>query len=212
MEKEYKTVKNEAEKEIIIKKSRFLAYIFPVETEEEAYRHLDFLRKEHRDAAHNVFAYVLGKKKDIQRSSDDGEPSGTAGQPVLEVILNRDLTNILVVVTRYFGGIKLGKGGLIRAYSRAAAEGIDEAFVVTKKPYRIFKMTVDYSNYGTVQKLLEEMELPLQNVYYTSYVVLEVLVPVSLKDIFLKKAAEATGNNVSVEKGETKYFPVKPPP
>lgn len=205
MEIEYKTVTNKAKKEIIIKKSRFLSYVFPVETEDEIGRYLENIGKKHRDAAHNVFAYVLGKEREIQRSSDDGEPSGTAGQPVLEVITNRGLTNVLVVVTRYFGGIKLGRGGLIRAYSRAAAEGIDGASVVIKKPCRVFKLTVDYANYGAVQKLLEELGLSLLSIAYTSYVNLEVLVPITLQDIFLRKLVEVTSNSVSIEKGEIQH-------
>src|SRR5699024_4890875 len=118
--------------EIIINKSRFIGYASPVESEKSAQEFIDTIKQKHKDATHNVFAYIIGQNKNIQRYSDDGEPSGTAGIPILEMMKKEDLTDTVIVVTRYFGGIKLGAGGLVRAYIKGAKCGLESANIVEK--------------------------------------------------------------------------------
>lgn len=121
----YKTVRRAGEKEIVIKKSRFIGHVRPVETEDEAIAFIEEIKKKHWNATHNCSAYMIGERDEIQKQSDDGEPSGTAGKPILEVIKNQGLKNVAIVVTRYFGGIMLGAGGLIRAYTDGAVAAIE---------------------------------------------------------------------------------------
>ena len=130
---EYKTLAKAGSDEIIIEKSRFIGYCAPVSSEEEALEFIEKIKKKHYDATHNVFAYVVGLDNNIQRYNDDGEPSGTAGVPILEVIKKEDLRNVVIVVTRYFGGIKLGTGGLIRAYTKGAKIALDAGIIIKKK-------------------------------------------------------------------------------
>ena len=147
----YKTIYKEAEAEIIEKKSKFIATVRPVKTEEEAQSFIEEMRKKYWDATHNVFAYQIGERNQIQRFSDDGEPSGTAGLPVLDVLKGEDVKDVAIVVTRYFGGTLLGTGGLVRAYGKAAKEGLLEAGIIEKKLYRRFHVITDYSSWkGTV--------------------------------------------------------------
>ena len=129
---EYKTLAKAGSDEIIIEKSRFIGYCAPVSSEEEALEFIEKIKKKHYDATHNVFAYVVGLDNNIQRYNDDGEPSGTAGVPILEVIKKEDLRNVVIVVTRYFGGIKLGTGGLIRAYTKGAKIALDAGIIIKK--------------------------------------------------------------------------------
>ena len=130
MEKTYRTVAGPGEQEIVVNKSRFIGYTVPVKSEEQALEFIQFTREEHKTASHNVYAYILGEIGQIQRFNDDGEPSGTAGIPVLEVIKKEGLRDVVVVVTRYFGGIKLGGGGLVRAYSKSAKLALDRGIIV----------------------------------------------------------------------------------
>jgi len=130
LDKEYKTVLNHAVYEIDEKKSRFIASVKPVSTEDEAIRFINDLKSKYWDATHNVYAYTIGKNDEVQKFSDDGEPSGTAGKPVLETIKSKGIKNVLVVITRYFGGTLLGAGGLIRAYSESASLGLDKAGII----------------------------------------------------------------------------------
>ena len=132
----YKTLHEFGMDEIIIEKSTFIGYAKPIKTEEEAIEFVNEIKKKHKDATHNVWAYTVGKTMNIQRYSDDGEPQGTAGIPTLEVIKKEDLRDVVVVVTRYFGGVKLGAGGLVRAYTKGAKIGIDAAKVIEKVMYK----------------------------------------------------------------------------
>ena len=129
---QYRTVGKSGEAELVIEKSQFISYAAPAATEEEALEFIQAIKKKHRDATHNVPAYVIGENNDIQRFSDDGEPSGTAGVPMLEVLKKEDLRDTVLVVTRYFGGIKLGTGGLVRAYTKAAKLALEAAGIVTR--------------------------------------------------------------------------------
>ena len=145
MESEYKIVYAGGEAQIIEKKSRFIATVVPVETEEEALAFIESLRKKYWDATHNCYAYVVGERNEIQRCSDDGEPSGTAGRPMMDVLAGAGVHNAAVVVTRYFGGTLLGTGGLIRAYSLAVQEGLAAAEVITRIPGVKLKLTAEYT-------------------------------------------------------------------
>lgn len=150
----YKTVEHYAEEEIIIEKSRFIGYIQPVSTEEEAEEFIHSIKSLHKEATHNVPVYLVGEKHEVQRYSDDGEPSGTAGVPVLEMLKREGITNIAIVITRYFGGVKLGTGGLVRAYTLAAKKAIEKAEVINKVEHQLIKVKVDYSFLGKIQSTL----------------------------------------------------------
>ena len=141
----YRTIKEYGEDEVIINKSRFIGYSSPINSEEEAIDFINLIKSKHKDATHNVYAYVFGEESNIQRFNDDGEPSGTAGIPVLEVIKKEDLRNIVVVVTRYFGGVKLGGGGLIRAYTKGAKLGIDSGIIVDMTLHIKIKISIPYT-------------------------------------------------------------------
>lgn len=154
MKTRYRTIYKMGEDEILIKKSRFIGYAMPVETEDEAIKFIEEIKTKHRDATHNVYAYVLGEDNNIQRYSDDGEPSGTAGIPALEVIKKEDLRNVAVVVTRYFGGKKLGTGGLIRAYTKGAKIGLEAGIIIDKILFRKVKVRINYTIYGMVENYL----------------------------------------------------------
>ena len=151
MRNNYRTVKGYGESEIIIQKSRFITYVNRAETEKEALDFIQTIKQNHHDATHNCSAYIIGEHDQIQKANDDGEPSGTAGFPMLEVLKKQGLKDTVVVVTRYFGGIKLGGGGLIRAYGKATTEGIDAAKVVERKLHHLMKISIDYTWLGKVE-------------------------------------------------------------
>ncbi|ACB83733.1 YigZ family protein [Natranaerobius thermophilus JW/NM-WN-LF] len=174
----YNTVKSNSEVELYIKKSRFISYVAPVDSEEKAQEFVNTIKEQHSDATHNVYAYRVGLKSDIKRQSDDGEPSGTAGKPVLDVIENQNLKNLAIVVTRYFGGIKLGAGGLVRAYSNSAKEGVEQAGIVTRSLHSELKIEVDYSQLGKIQNEIgERTNWLLRNTEFMEKVSLMVAVP-----------------------------------
>lgn len=152
----YVTVQGEYRTEYIVDKSRFISTIAPIASEAEAQAFIARINKEFWDATHNCTAFAIGPKQEIQRSSDNGEPSGTAGKPMLEVLKKTGLTNAVIVVTRYFGGIKLGAGGLIRAYSHSAALAVNESPKWLIAPRERLEVTVDYSLYGALEKYLQE--------------------------------------------------------
>ena len=162
MKKEYKTVEKEAQEEFIEKKSRFIGYVCPVKTQAEATEFINKIKSKHWDATHNVSAYVL-RENNIQRSSDDGEPSGTAGVPVLDVLLKENLFDVCVVVTRYFGGALLGAGGLIRAYSHSSKIAVEAGGIITMAPCKILSVSVDYSFYERLNILLNDYKANIEN-------------------------------------------------
>ncbi|MGB9781099.1 YigZ family protein [Caldanaerobacter sp.] len=172
MGKIYKTLLGYGVAEIEIKKSRFIGHASPVASEEEAIKFIEKIRSEHRLATHNVYAYVVGENDEVQRFSDDGEPSGTAGMPVLSVIKKEEVKNVVVVVTRYFGGILLGAGGLIRAYTKAAKMGIDAAGIVERIPAKEIELTFDYNLLGKVQNELLRKDYLIKNISYTDKVIM----------------------------------------
>ncbi len=150
----YRSVLKDGSDEFIERKSRFIGYGFKVQSEEDALEKIDTIKKMHRDATHNCSAYIIGEDKMIQRYNDDGEPSGTAGVPILEVLKKEDLTDVCVVVTRYFGGILLGSGGLVRAYSKGAKMAVDSSVIVDMVEYERLSINYDYTHHGTINNYL----------------------------------------------------------
>jgi len=159
----FKTVHSFGSDEIIINKSKFIGYASPINSEDEAIDFINQIKKKHADATHNVYAYVYGDNSNIQRFSDDGEPSGTAGMPVLNLIKLENLKNVVVVVTRYFGGILLGAGGLARAYSKTAKIGIDSAIIVDKTLYCDVNVEIDYTLLGKLENELSKNNYLINN-------------------------------------------------
>ena len=198
----YITIENEAITEIVEKKSRFITYVFPIQTQEDAEKHLAEIKKAHWDAAHNCFAYQIGERNEIQRFSDDGEPQGTAGKPILDVLKGQDIKNTLIIVTRYFGGTLLGTGGLVRAYGKAAKEGIMEAGLVEKCRVCRYDLQMSYPLSGKVQYLLNEKNYVIRHTDYLEVVTFCVEVLVADEENFTKWLIDQTNAEVSIQKGE----------
>lgn len=165
------------EGEIVEKKSRFIATVRPVETEEEALAFIAEMKKKYWNATHNCSAFVIGENQNLQRCSDDGEPQGTAGRPMLDVLLGEEIHNLAVVVTRYFGGTLLGTGGLVRAYSKAVQEGLKHCVVIEKQQGFLLKMNTDYNGVGKIQYILGKRKIQITSSEYAADVTLEALVP-----------------------------------
>lgn len=191
----YITIANEFRTEYIIEKSRFIATIAPVSTEEEAQAFIQRISKEFWDATHNCTAYAIGPRQEQQRSSDNGEPSGTAGKPMLEVLKKTTITNVAVVVTRYFGGIKLGAGGLIRAYSHSVAKAVQEGPKLLIAPRQIVSLTIDYSYFGSVERQLQTLGLPYQP-SFTDTISLEIYVEPNFVSDLETTITNLTGGNL----------------
>lgn len=175
--KTMKIVYEGGEGEIVEKKSRFIATVKPVASEEEALDFIAALKKRYWNATHNCFAFVVGENQQLQRCSDDGEPQGTAGRPMLDVLLGEEIHNAAVVVTRYFGGTLLGTGGLVRAYSRAVQEGLKSSCILEKKTGFLLEIGTDYNGIGKIQYLLGQRGLLITDSRYSETVELETLVP-----------------------------------
>lgn len=202
----YYTVKNKAESELSIKKSRFISNVAPVESTDQAEDFILSIKEKYREATHNVYAYLIGHQGLIQKASDDGEPSGTAGRPILEVIKNKNLQNVVIVVTRYFGGKLLGTGGLIRAYGQSAVQGIEAANEVEKILHTRLSVSVEYTQYGVLQRRIEELELPLENVDYTELVTINVLAKTAETENIKGMFINLTNGQASVTEKEKKYL------
>lgn len=172
------TIKQSGTYEVVIQKSKFIAHFKRVETEEEAQAFIQAIKKEHWNANHNCSAYIIGERNEHQKANDDGEPSGTAGMPMLEVLRKRHLKDTVVVVTRYFGGIKLGGGGLIRAYGGTVSEGLDAVGIVERLPMQQLTLTVDYTWIGKVENELRQSSYLLDDTIYADLVTFHVSVPV----------------------------------
>lgn len=201
-----KLVQEGAAGEVIEKKSRFIAQIFPIKTEEEALELLAGVRKKHYDARHNCFAYVLGDKNETERCSDDGEPSGTAGRPMLDVITGQGIHDVLVVVTRYFGGTLLGTGGLVRAYSAAVKEGLAHCKIVQKIRGYAVNVLADYTDLGKIQYIAANMELTEENSEYGEKVELCYMVPARKVDEFEREIIEKTGGKSEIDRGDETWI------
>lgn len=205
----YYTIKKNGQFEIVIKKSRFICTLKRIESEDEAKEIIQQIKKEHWKANHNCTAYVFGENQQIQRSSDDGEPSGTAGVPMLEVLKVKNLHNVLAIVTRYFGGIELGAGGLIRAYSNSVSETLEQIGLVEGKLQQEVLVTLDYSLHGKVQYFLENRpEYTLKDTLFTDKVTMIIMadeadIPTCQKDI-----VDLLSNNCDITLGETDYIEI----
>ena len=204
--KEYKIVYCGGEGEIVEKKSRFIATVKPVDSEEEASAFIAEMKKKYWDARHNCSAYVIGERGQVQRCSDDGEPAGTAGKPILEVLRGKKLTDVFVVVTRYFGGTLLGTGGLVRAYTSAAAEALAHTVIITKIHGFKLKIITDYTGLGKIQYILGQRGLSVLDTVYTDKVELTVLVPDDEEGFLMKELMEGTNGQAMTEKTEQCWF------
>lgn len=202
----YKTLHDFGSDEIIIEKSTFIGYAKPVKTEEEAVIFVNEIKKKHKDATHNVWAYTVGPTMNIQRYSDDGEPQGTAGIPTLEVIKKEDLRDVVVVVTRYFGGIKLGAGGLVRAYTKGAKVGLEAAKIIDKVLYKEVKIGIDYNQLGKVQNEIMNLGYFIKDTLYTDNV--EIIVYAKLEDVgaLTSRMTDITSATAGIEFGEEFYL------
>ena len=203
MRPNYYTVKGYGSTDIYIKKSQFIAYVERVETEEEAIAFIDKIKKKHHDATHNCSAYTVGPKHKIQKANDDGEPSGTAGIPILEVLLKRNLEDTVVVITRYFGGIKLGSGGLIRAYGQSTTRGIDATGVVYRQKNDIIGVTIDYTWLGKVENEVRQSTYTIKEIDYTNDVTMYIYVPLEKKESFIEWMTELTNGQAEIATKDT---------
>ena len=185
--------------EIEEKKSRFIATVIPITSEEEAILFIESMKKKYWDAAHNCSAFVLGMNNEIQRCSDDGEPSKTAGKPMLDVLLLEGIHNAAVVVTRYFGGTLLGTGGLVRAYQSATKEGLKNSVVINKILGKKLVVTTDYNGIGKLQYITGTMNLTTLSTEYTDIVVATILLPPEDENAFIKKVQEATNGKAVID-------------
>lgn len=166
------TVSQYVTHEIVIEKSRFIAHVFPVPDEDTAKDHIHTISKKHWDATHNCYAYRIGETGHIQKANDDGEPSGTAGVPILEVIKKNGLTDTLIIVTRYFGGVKLGAGGLVRAYTRSASEGLQQAQLLRQEEHLFVEINSDYATWSRIEQQLNALGLIHDRTYTDTVTVL----------------------------------------
>lgn len=193
----YFTISKAASDSFIEKKSEFIGYIAPVKTNDEAVAFINEIKAMHRKARHNVYAYIL-REDNISRYSDDGEPQGTAGVPVLEVLQKRGLTDVCVVVTRYFGGILLGGGGLLRAYSHAASIACDAAHIMDMRLCHRLAIKTDYNLYGKINYILPNFDVITVNSDFADAVTLEILVMSEKLDALRKELTEVTNNSAEV--------------
>ncbi len=206
MLEKYRIVYSGGVNEIVEKKSRFIATTCPVTTEEEANLFIESIRKKYWDASHNCFSYVIGDKHQVQRYSDDGEPSGTAGRPILDVLLGEDIHNVVVVVTRYFGGTLLGTGGLVRAYSKAAQAGLLNSEIVEKNLGMIYEIETDYNGIGKLQYIVGQMELSTIDTQYSDIVKMQVIVPQKDCNLFEKKVTQASNGKARMDAQKEMYY------
>lgn len=190
-----------ADAEIVEKKSRFIGQIFPIHSEEEAQRIVNEIRKKHYDARHHCFAYVLGEKNEIERCSDDGEPSGTAGRPMLDLLVGAGVHDALAVVTRYFGGVLLGTGGLVRAYSAATKEALQKCDIREKEAGYRTTILADYVDFGKIQYLAANLGLSEENVEYGEKVSVTYGISEQQIDAFEKEVINKTGGKCKIDRG-----------
>ena len=202
----YKIIEQGGMGEIEEKKSRFIANVAPVQNEEEALAFIESMRKKYWNATHNCFAYVIGEHFQVQRCSDDGEPSGTAGKPMLDVLLGEEIHDVVVVVTRYFGGTLLGTGGLVRAYSGSTKEGLLASKVITKMYGQKLAIQTDYTGLGKIQYILGQRGIRILNSVYTDKVELEVLLPEAEIETVISEIREGTNGQAIMELSEECYF------
>ena len=204
----YNTIHKGGIGEIIMKKSRFIATVSPVGTEEEALSFIEGLKKKYWDASHNCYAYIIGVRNPIMRYSDDGEPSQTAGKPMLDVLIAKELTNLVVVVTRYFGGTLLGTGGLVKAYQSATVEGLNQSTIIKKETGIHIRVITDYNLIGKIQYFMGQENLPLISSEYTDVVTIDLLVPLNKVESFNNNLADLSNGSLSPIEIKKAYFAV----
>ena len=193
---DYRTVAGDAKIEFVVNRSRFIGRCFKVETEAEALAHLERIRKEHWDATHNCYAYRIGERGETARFSDDGEPGGTAGLPMMDVLNKKDVTFVLAIATRYFGGILLGAGGLVRAYTKTTADAVDAAGLVLVRDCLRYSLTVDYPLWGRVEGFLRSRGVLWGEPVYTDRVTAYAAVLPGESEAFVKDCTELTDGRV----------------
>lgn len=205
----FRTVFQSAFAEEVIEKSRFIAYCKPIESEADAVQFIEQIKKKHWDATHNVPVYVLGEHYSTQRYSDDGEPSGTAGVPILSMLKHEGITDVVIVVTRYFGGIKLGTGGLVRAYTQTAKLGLEAALLIDKLVYTHLNVKVDYHLHGKVQNyLMSSEELIIENTAFTECVDIELYVKPELTEAVSQKLMDLCNGQLTLQELGEAYLSV----
>lgn len=202
----YRVLLEGGEGEIVEKKSRFIATVQKCETEEEAVRFIESMKKKYWDARHNCSAFVIGDRGELTRCSDDGEPSGTAGRPMLEVLLGEELHNVCVVVTRYFGGVLLGTGGLVRAYTQAVKEGLAHCKTGVRRLGCELEIGTDYNGVGKVLYLLGQKGIEPMDSAYTDTVTIRVMIPVEEEERMRREITEATLGRAKIEKTQERYY------
>lgn len=203
---EYRVVDHKGSGEYEEKKSRFIANVVPVSSQEEAAEFIEAMRKKYYDARHNCSAFIIGRNRETTRCSDDGEPGGTAGKPILEVLLGAGVTNVAVVVTRYFGGTLLGTGGLVRAYTQAAQAGLMDAGIAVMRYGKELTVGVEYSDVGRVQHLLESSRIHVQNSRYTDKVEFDIRVLAERCQAVEKALTEATAGRAKIRTTGEGYY------
>ena len=205
----YKTLHKFGVDEYIIEKSTFIGYAKPIKTEDEAIEFVNEIKKKHKDATHNVWAYTVGENMNIQRYSDDGEPQGTAGIPTLEVIKKENLRDVVVVVTRYFGGVKLGAGGLVRAYTKGAKIGIEAGIVIEKVKYTEVRIKIEYTQLGKIQNEIMNLGFTVKVTLYSEDVEIIVYSKVEDAESLKDKMIDITSGTADVSFGEEYYLSEK---
>jgi uncharacterized YigZ family protein len=211
MDTPLRKIARDGQYEFEVKKSRFICSLFRVTTEEEARAHIDAMRKQYWDANHNCTAWAIGPGLKLQRSSDDGEPSGTAGIPMLEVLRRREITDTVAIVTRYFGGVMLGAGGLIRAYGTAVSGAIDVIGVVERKPLAVQSLVANYEDAGRIENAIRASAFPLTDVAYGNEVTFELVMDPEQVAMFHHWIGELTNGNILPEDAGVRYVEVPGP-
>ncbi|MBC2023825.1 YigZ family protein [Listeria booriae] len=205
MMEKYLTIKEAGQHEIIIEKSRFICSVIRAEDEKTAQDFIQRIKKEHWNASHNCSAYIIGERDQFQKANDDGEPSGTAGVPMLEVLKKKHLKNVAVVVTRYFGGVKLGAGGLVRAYGNSASEACNAIGIVERSLAIIISCTLDYSAHAKFENALEQQNYQIANTTFTDKVTIDVYVDSPDVSNFQEWAVNITNGQIKMHESGEKY-------
>lgn len=207
-EKSYKIIVEGGSDEIEIKKSRFIGQAFPIESAKDAEDIIKSVEKKYWDARHNCYAYILGSSSEVQRFSDNGEPSGTAGKPILEVLQGAEITNTLIVVTRYFGGTLLGTGGLVRAYTQAAQAAIAASKTAVMTYGQKITFSIGYDMVDRIQHTFGQMEIPLDNPVYGTDVSYDIVVSAGEAGSVITKITEITSGRAVIVEGDKGFFPI----
>lgn len=204
----YKSIHKFGRDEIVINKSRFIGSAAPINSEEEALEFIDKIKKEYKDASHNVYAYTVGESGNLQRFTDDGEPSGTAGMPMLNVVNQENLRNVVVVVTRYYGGVMLGAGGLVRAYTKGAKIGLDNGLIVEKTLFHEVSVNIEYTLLGKMENELTKNDFIIKDKEYGESVVLIVLCKEEEMDRLTNIINEVTSGKSEFNVGQSSYYSI----